>query len=62
MDVTPNLDSNPNTFAQQSDLDDAEVNDDTGIALDCEGFTAVDWVGVEVRHSATLVDSFTLTG
>lgn len=62
MDVTPNVDSNPNTFAQQSDLDDAETNDATGIALDGEGWAMTEKIDVEVYHTATLVDSFTVEG
>lgn len=60
IDVTPNMDSNPNTFAQQSDLDDAEVNDSTGIILDSDGMALSDSVEVEVYHAASLVDSFTV--
>jgi len=61
LDATPNLDYNPNTFAQQSDLDDAETNDYTYIRLD-EGNAFADRVEIEVYHSLTLVDSFSLEG
>jgi len=62
LDVTPNVDSNPNTFAQQTDLDDAETNAATGIILDGEGMALTGKIDVEVRHAAILVDSFTIEG
>ena len=60
IDVTPNLDSNPNTFAQQSDLNDAEVN--PSITLDSEVIGVGEKTDIEVYHSAVLVDSFTIEG
>jgi hypothetical protein len=60
--VTPNLDSNMNTDAQQSDLDDAEVNDATGIILDSEGMALSDKIDIEVYHFGSLVDSFSVEG
>lgn len=62
LDVTPNVDSNPNTFAQQSDLDDAETNDDTGIVLDGEVVGIAEYAQIDVYESAILVDSFMAEG
>ena len=61
LDATPNIDYNVNTFAQQSDLDDAETNDYTYIQLD-EGNIMADFLEVEVYHGMTLVDSFSVEG
>ena len=61
LDATPNVDYNVNTFAQQSDLDDAENNDYTYIQLD-EGSAWGDRLEVEVYHGMTLVDSFQIEG
>lgn len=60
-DVTPNVDWNPNTFAQQSDLDDAENNPYTYMTLD-EGTAISDFASVEVYSFSSLIDSFTLEG
>lgn len=60
--VTPNVDSNMNTDAQESDLVDAETDPATGIILDSECMTMTDVVGIQVFHSAVLVDSFTVEG
>jgi hypothetical protein len=62
IDVTPTLDMNPNTLAQESDLIDAETNPDSGIVLDCDGFTTFDLIDVAVYQGATLIDSFRITG
>ena len=59
-DVTPNIDSNMNTDAQQSDLDDAETNPLTGIILDSEGMALSDKLDIEVYQFAVLVDSFSV--
>lgn len=61
-DVSSNVDYNPNTYAQQSDLDDAETNPDTGIKLDDGGWTLVDYVDMEVYWGATLVDTLHVEG
>jgi hypothetical protein len=61
-DVTPNVDSNQNTLAQQSDLDDAETNPDTGIKLDSDAFTFNDYLDTQVYHGITLVDTFHIEG
>lgn len=61
-DATPNMDFNPSLEAQQSDLDDAETNPDTGEILDSEGFTLSDLVDLDVYHGVTLVDTFTVMG
>jgi len=58
IDVTPNVDSNPNTAASQADLIDAETNPDTGIILDSEVFTLVDFIDVTVFSGVTQVDAF----
>jgi hypothetical protein len=60
-DATPNVDYNVNTFAQQSDLDEAEANDYTYMMLD-EGMASGDRVEIDVYQSITLIDSFTLEG
>ena len=60
--VTPNVDSNMNTDAQESDLIDAETNPATGIILDSECMAMTDMAGIQVFHSAVLVDSFTVEG
>jgi hypothetical protein len=62
MDVTANVDSNENTYAQQSDLDDAETNPDTGIRLNTDWMAIFDMLDIEVYHGVTLVDSFTVSG
>lgn len=62
LDVSPNVDSNPNTFAQQSDLDDAESNNSTGIILDGEGVGLADHVDIDVYHGLTFIESFSLSG
>jgi hypothetical protein len=60
--VDPSLDYNPSMEISQADREDAEVNPLTGDILDSEGFTAVEYIDVEVRHSGVLVDSFTSEG
>jgi hypothetical protein len=60
-DATPNMDYNPNTFAEQSALDEAELNDYTYLTLD-EGMATGDRVEIDVYHLITLVDSFALEG
>ena len=54
LDVTPNLDSNVNTFASQADLDAAEESDYTGMQLD-EGTAWGDRIEIEVRQGPHLV-------
>lgn len=61
-DVSSNVDYNPNTYAQQSDLTDAETNPETGIVLDDGGFTMTDYLDIQVYHGITLVDTLHVEG
>lgn len=61
-DVTPNLDYHPNLEVSQADLDDAETNPNSGLIMDSEGIAVTDRAEVDVFHSGTLVDSFTIQG
>lgn len=61
-DVTPNVDHNPNTEAEQAELDAIEANDtNETLSLD-EGFLNGDKIEVEVYHGVSLVDTFSLEG
>lgn len=60
-DATPNFDWNPNTEVDQTQLDESENNDYTYLRLD-EGWCTADRIGVDVYHSMSLVDSFTIEG
>lgn len=60
-DATPNVDYNPNTFASQTDLDDAENNEYTWMQLD-EGHAMGDVAEIDVYNGVTLIDSFSLEG
>lgn len=62
MDVTPNLDYNPNTYAQQSDLTDAEIDPATGMVLDSEAFIMVDYLSIDVYQSGTLTETLHIEG
>jgi hypothetical protein len=61
-DVSSNVDYNPNTYAQQSDLTDAETDPQTGIILDDGGWSMTDYVDIEVYNGATLVETLHVEG
>ena len=61
-DLSSNVDYNPNTYAQQSDLTDAETNPNTGIVLDDAGWTMTDYLDIEVYNGATLVETLHVEG
>jgi hypothetical protein len=58
LDVTPNLDSNQTTFAEQSILNDYELNDNDALNLDSDGVCMQEGVEIDVFSSAFLIDSF----
>jgi hypothetical protein len=63
IDVTSNTDSNPNTWAQESDLTDAETDPATGICLDTEVIKMVETALINVYNSSDiLIDTYTLEG
>lgn len=59
IDVTPNLDSNQTTFAEQSILDDYEINENDAMNLDSDVIGASELLEIEVYDTNGLVDSFT---
>jgi hypothetical protein len=61
-DVTPNVDSNQNTWAQESELIDAETNPNTGIVLDSDVIGFYEFAEIDVYQSAILVETLTLSG
>jgi hypothetical protein len=61
-DVTPNVDYNPNTYAQQSDLTDAETDPNTGIILDSEAFTLVDYLSIDIYNHAVFIETLHVEG
>lgn len=62
LDVTSNVDYNPNTYAQQSDLTDAETDPTTGIILDDCGWSLADYVDIDVYQFAVLVNTLHVEG
>jgi hypothetical protein len=62
IDVTATVDGNENTWAQQSDLDDAETDPNSGIHLNTDWMMLFDMIDVDVYQGATLIDSFTVSG
>ena len=58
IDLTPNLDSNQTTFAEQSLLDDNEVNLNEGMLLDSDGMLLSDACDIQVYRKGILVEEF----
>jgi hypothetical protein len=58
IDVTPNVDSNQTTFAEDSILDDYETIDDPPLNLDSDGILFEESVAIEVYSFGGLIDSF----
>jgi hypothetical protein len=61
-DITPNVDYNQNTFAQSSDLVDAETDPNTGIFLDSDVVGFYEYAELDVYESAILVDTILAQG
>ncbi len=58
LNVTPNLDSNQTTFAEQAILDDYELNDNPPLNLDSDVIGMDDSIEVEVRDMNGLIETF----
>lgn len=58
IDITQNVDSNQTTFAQSSELDEYETEDNTGLNLDSDGILFRDEVEIEISSGGTPLREF----